>query len=93
MDFCELDKRAIDSEYLKVGKEIKKSPWWPKFYSHRQQNDTSCNQIGQAIWAVGGAAIDFGPSSSYISILSVMINLVHSKQEQNRETQRQREIA
>ena len=59
------NESTLNSEYLKVGKEIKKSPWWPKLYSHRQRNDTSSNQIGQAIWVVGGAAIDFGPSSSY----------------------------
>ena len=34
------------------------------------QNNTSYDQIGQAVWAVEGGAIYF-PSSAYIFILSV----------------------
>ena len=36
------------------------------------QNNTSYDQIKQAVWALEGGAIDF-PSSSYIFILSVVV--------------------
>ena len=32
---------------------------WPKFYSHKVQDDIMHDQIGQVVWALGGIARDF----------------------------------
>ena len=41
------------------------------FYSHKLQNYTSYEEIGEVVWAVGGGDIESGSSSSCVFILSV----------------------
>ena len=52
--------------------EIWKSPRWRHLYPPKLQNDTKYALIASVVWAVGGGATHFTPSSSYNLFPSVV---------------------
>ena len=69
-----MDKNSpVFKESLKIELEIQNSPRCPKLYQPKLHQDTRYSTTEDSVWAVKGAASDFGPSSRYIIVRSVYI--------------------
>ena len=66
-----VSRKTQNSEYLKIGMRIPKSPCWLKFYSTKEQNDIWPNQTS-TLWG-WALCIDSGSPASFIWIWSIQV--------------------
>ena len=65
-------KSPVFKQYLEKEMEIQNSPRCPKLYQPKLHQDTIYSTTEDSVWAVEGGASDFGPSSRYNIIRSVV---------------------
>ena len=66
---------SLNCKYLRIEEKIQKSPWCPKFYQPKLQNEGPVKTIWSLVWSVGGVASDFTPSTRYNVVQTVLCRL------------------